>query len=181
MNFIETEIKDLILIVPEKFGDNRGWFFESYNYQKYSSNGITTRFVQDNHSLSVQKGVLRGMHFQLAPYAQSKLVRCTRGKIYDVAIDLRKNSPTYLKWFGVELSDENQHQLFIPKGFAHGFITLSENCEVQYKVDEYYNKESDRSIRYDDPIINIKWPIEVKSISEKDKNAPFLAETDVNF
>jgi dTDP-4-dehydrorhamnose 3,5-epimerase len=181
MELIKTEIEDLYIIEPEVFKDNRGWFMESYSAQKFKENGIDIEFIQDNHSLSKEKGVLRGLHFQLDPKSQTKLVRCTRGKIYDVAVDLREGSPTYKKWFGVELSAENKKQFLIPKGFAHGFLTLTENTEVQYKVDEYYAPEYDRSIRFDDPEINVEWGIEDPILSEKDKNAPLFKNSDCNF
>ena len=181
MKFLETNIKDLLVIEPILFGDSRGWFTESYNYQDFKSNGVTINFIQDNHSYSATKGVLRGLHFQNNPNAQTKLVRCTRGKIWDVAVDLRKSSPTYLKWFGIELSEENHKMLLIPQGFAHGFITLESNSEVQYKVDNFYDKSSDRSIKYDDPMINIQWPKIEVILSDKDKNAPLLRDSDVNF
>ena len=160
MELIKTEIEDLYIIETKVFEDNRGWFTESYSAKKFKDNGIDIEFIQDNHSLSKEKGVLRGLHFQLQPKAQTKLVRCTRGSIYDVAVDLREGSPTFKNWFGVELSAENKKQFLIPKGFAHGFLTLSDNSEVQYKVDEYYAPEYDRSIRFDDPEINVDWGIE---------------------
>jgi dTDP-4-dehydrorhamnose 3,5-epimerase len=181
MELIKTEIEDLYIIEPQVFKDNRGWFMESYSAQKLKEKGIDVEFIQDNHSLSIERGVLRGLHFQLTPKAQTKLVRCTRGEIYDIAVDLREGSPTYKKWFGVELSAENKKQFLIPKGFAHGFLTLSNNTEVQYKVDEYYAPEYDRSIRFDDSEINVNWGIENPILSEKDKSAPLLKESDCNF
>mgnify|MGYP000919121828 CR=1 FL=1 len=180
MRKIKTSINDLFIIETDVFGDNRGWFTETYNKQKYSNLGIDIEFVQDNHSKSLEKGTLRGLHFQNEPFAQTKLVRCTKGKVYDVAVDLRKGSPTFLKWFGVELSEDNHLQLFIPKGFGHGFVTLTENAEVQYKVDNFYSKQHDRTIRFDDPKIGVNWGIANPILSEKDKNAPFL-KSDVNF
>ena len=181
MKFIKTDIRDLLVIEPIVFGDNRGWFSESYNYEIFKQNGIDNVFVQDNHSFSKQKGTLRGLHFQNKPKAQTKLVRCTKGRIWDVAVDLRKSSSTYLKWFGVELTEENHKMLLVPQGFAHGFITLEANCEVQYKVDNIYDKHSDRSIIYNDPEISIKWPEMEVVLSDKDKNSPFLKDSDVNF
>jgi dTDP-4-dehydrorhamnose 3,5-epimerase len=181
MNFEKTPIKNLFIIRPQVFGDSRGWFSETYNQQTFGKNNIEIRFVQDNHSYSVQKGVLRGLHFQNDPFAQTKLVRCTKGKIWDVAVDLRKSSKTYLKWFGIELSAENHLMLLIPQGFAHGFVTLENDCEVQYKVDNPYDKTSDRSIKFDDSSIGIQWPIYDVILSEKDRNAPFLKDSDVNF
>lgn len=181
MKYVITDINDLFVIEPNVIGDHRGWFFESYNQNDFKKNDIDITFIQDNHSYSAQKGVLRGLHFQIDPKAQSKLVRCTRGSIWDVAVDLRKSSPTYLKWFGLELSAENHKMLMIPKGFAHGFITLKDNSEVQYKVDSLYDKASDRSIRFDDPDINVSWPKMDVILSDKDKFAPFLNDSDVNF
>jgi len=181
MKITLTEIKDLLIIEPKVFGDNRGWFFESYSKLKLSEYGIECDFVQDNHSFSAQKGTLRGLHFQLNPKAQAKLVRCTRGAILDVAVDLRKGSPTYKKWVAIELSAENKKQFFIPKGFAHGFLTLTDNVEVQYKTDDYYAPEYDRSIAYNDGDLNINWGIKDPILSEKDRNAPLLCDSDVNF
>ena len=181
MNIVKTEIEDVLIIEPKVFGDHRGWFTETYSKEKFKELGIYIDFIQDNHSLSAQKGTLRGLHFQLNPKAQTKLVRCTKGKILDVAVDIRKGSPTYKKWVAVELTEENKKQLLVPKGFAHGFITLTENVEVQYKVDEYYSPENDRSIRFDDPEINVDWGIENPILSDKDLNAPMLSESDINF
>jgi dTDP-4-dehydrorhamnose reductase/dTDP-4-dehydrorhamnose 3,5-epimerase len=181
MKFIQTEVKDLTIIEPNVFGDSRGWFSESYNKSVLEKYNIHIEFVQDNHSYSAQKGVLRGLHFQNEPFAQTKLVRCTKGKIWDVAVDLRKSSPTYLKWFGLELSADNHKMLLVPKGFAHGFVTLEDHTEVQYKVDNLYDKPSDRSIKYNDPQIGIQWPILDVILSDKDLNAPFLKDSDVNF
>ena len=178
----DSLIPDVKIIEPRVFGDNRGWFFESYNKEKMTASGLDMEFIQDNHSLSVPKYTVRGIHFQNNPYAQSKLVRCTRGRIMDYAIDLRKGSKTYLEWMAFELSAENKKQLFIPRGFGHVFVTLEENCEVQYKVDNIYSKADERSIRYDDPSIGIQWPEEMEPIlSEKDANAPYLAGCDCNF
>ncbi|MDK2886827.1 MAG: dTDP-4-dehydrorhamnose 3,5-epimerase [Thermosipho sp. (in: thermotogales)] len=183
---IETELEGVYIIKPSIFVDNRGWFMESYNYYDFKIIGINIIFIQDNHSYTAKKGTIRGIHFQINPKAQTKLVRCTKGKILDIAVDLRKGSPTYKKWIAIELSEENKNMLLIPKGFGHAFLTLKDNVEVQYKVDEYYSKEHDRSIRYDDPEININWDLEKYGIekvilSEKDKKAPFLKDSDVNF
>lgn len=181
MKIIKTEIKEVLIIEPEVFGDHRGWFTETYSKEKFKELGIGIDFIQDNHSFSAGKGTLRGLHFQLAPRAQTKLVRCTKGEILDVAVDIRKGSPTYKKWVAVKLSEENKKQLLIPKGFAHGFITLTDNVETQYKVDEYYSQKDDRSIRFDDPEIEIEWELETPILSDKDLNAPFLQFSDVNF
>ncbi len=181
MNIIRTEIEDVLIIEPKVFGDHRGWFTETYSKAKFQELGIDIEFVQDNHSMSSQKGTLRGLHFQTSPKAQTKLVRCIKGKILDVAVDLRKGSSTYKQWVGVELSEENKKQLLIPKGFAHGFLTLTDDVEVQYKVDEYYAPECDRSIRFDDPEIGVEWGIEDPILSEKDLKAPLLKDSDVDF
>ncbi|WP_162151122.1 dTDP-4-dehydrorhamnose 3,5-epimerase [Haploplasma modicum] len=181
MKKIETGINDLFIIEPNVFGDNRGWFTESYNKESFKKIGINIDFIQDNHSYSKEKGVLRGLHLQTEPKAQTKLVRCTKGKILDVAVDLRRNSPTYLKHFAVELSEDNKLQLLIPKGFAHGFVTLTNDVEVQYKVDEYYSKEHDRSIKYNDILFDIDWGIDNFILSDKDKNAISYEKSDILF
>jgi dTDP-4-dehydrorhamnose reductase/dTDP-4-dehydrorhamnose 3,5-epimerase len=181
MNITKTKIDDVLILEPRVFGDHRGWFTETYSKTKFQELGIEIEFVQDNHSMSAQKGTLRGLHFQINPKGQTKLVRCTKGKILDVAVDLRKGSSTYKKWVGVELSEENKKQLLIPKGFAHGFLTLTDNVEVQYKVDEYYAPECDRSIQFDDPEIGVDWGIEEPILSEKDLKAPLLKDSDVDF
>lgn len=181
MKIINTNIGDLIIIEPKVIFDHRGWFSESYNKSEFIQNGIDIDFVQDNHSLSSKRGVLRGLHFQNNPMAQTKLIRCTKGRIWDVAVDLRKSSSTYLQWFGIELSEENHKMLMVPRGFAHGFITLEDKCEVQYKVDNFYDKSLERSLRFNDPRIGIQWPKMNIFISDKDKNAPLLEELDVNF
>jgi len=181
MKIVETEIPEVKIIELDVFGDNRGWFTESYNKKKLFDLGINVDFIQDNHSFSAEKGTLRGIHFQNNPMAQSKLVRCTRGKILDLAVDLRKNSPTYKKAISIELSEENKKMFFVPAGFGHGFLTLSENTEVQYKVDNYYSAEHDRSIRFDDPELAIDWGVQDPILSDKDKNAPLLKNSDINF
>ncbi len=181
MEIIKTEIEEVKIIKPAVFGDNRGWFYESYNKEKLAVLGIETVFVQDNRSYSAAKGTLRGIHFQKNPMAQTKLISCTRGKILDVAVDLRKGSPTYLKWVSVELSEENKLMLYIPKGFGHGFVTLTEDVEVLYKVDEFYSRENDRSIKFNDEEIGVNWGIDSPVLSEKDLNAPLLKDSDVDF
>lgn len=167
-------IKDIILITPRKFLDNRGFFSETYNQDKYKDIGLTLPFVQDNQSLSRQKGVVRGLHCQLAPYEQGKLVRCSRGAIWDVAVDARSSSPTYGEWVGAELSEDNGSQLWIPSGFLHGFVTLTENAEVNYKCTALYNKEAERSVLWNCPHLNILWPMGEYApvLSEKDQVAP---------
>jgi dTDP-4-dehydrorhamnose 3,5-epimerase len=181
MNVIPTELSGVYIIEPQVFGDNRGWFMETYSQINFEKHGIDVTFVQDNHSFSAQKGTLRGLHFQNSPMAQTKLVSCTRGAIMDVAVDIRKGSPNYKKWVAVELSEENKKQLFIPKGFAHAFLTLTDNVEVQYKVDEFYSKECDRSIRYNDSSIGVDWGDIKPVLSDKDKNAALLDDSDANF
>ncbi|MFA5283148.1 MAG: dTDP-4-dehydrorhamnose 3,5-epimerase [Bacilli bacterium] len=175
-------LNGVFVIEPDYFYDERGYYSETFSERSLSDHSfIAPRFVQDGESLSIKKGIVRGIHFQLVPKAQSKLVRCIQGRVFDVAVDLRKKSPTYKQWIGVELSPENKKQLFIPKGFGHAFMTLVDDCIVQYKVDELYYKEFDRSIRFDDPEIGIKWPLANPLKSEKDRLAPSLKESDVNF
>jgi len=183
IDVVETKLADVFEIIPPKFGDDRGFFSETYNAEKLAAHGIELNFVQDNHSLSRSAGVLRGLHFQRDPWAQDKLVRVTRGAVFDVAVDIRKNSPNYGKWVGVELTAEKGNQLLVPRGFAHGFLTLTPDTEFLYKVTNFYSKEEDRSIRFDDPAIGIEWPTlsEELTLSEKDKNAPLLAECDNTF
>ncbi|MEH7440151.1 dTDP-4-dehydrorhamnose 3,5-epimerase [Neobacillus drentensis] len=182
MNVIETALQGVKIIEPKVFGDHRGWFMETYSVSIFEESGIDIGFVQDNQSFSASKGTLRGLHYQLNPKAQTKLVRCTKGAIFDVAVDIRKESPTYGKWFGIELSADNKKQLLIPKGFAHGFMTLTEDVEVQYKVDELYAPEFDRGIIWNDPAIGIEWPINIKPVlSAKDENAPLLSAAENNF
>ncbi|UXN60020.1 dTDP-4-dehydrorhamnose 3,5-epimerase [Phyllobacterium zundukense] len=168
-------------IKPPKFGDDRGFFSETYNAQALAKAGIDLQFVQDNHSLSAAKGVLRGLHYQLPPRAQDKLVRVVSGSILDVVVDIRKSSPTFGKWLALEVSATKWNQILVPKGFAHGFLTLEENTEVIYKVTDYYSPEHDRNIRFDDPSIGIEWPFEAAAIqlSDKDRKAPLLDGADI--
>lgn len=181
MTLNETAVNGVFEIEPKIFGDNRGWFYESYSKEEFEKLGITAEFVQDNRSFSAQKGTLRGLHCQTDPKAQSKLITCLKGAILDVAVDIRKGSPTYMKWVAVELNEENKKMLFIPKGCLHGFLTLTDNVEVSYKVDETYSPENDRSVRYCDGEIGVEWGIEDPILSEKDKNAPLLKDSDVSF
>lgn len=182
MKVTETKLPGVYLIELDVFGDARGWFMESWSKRKFEEGGLYVDFLQDNHSYSAEKGTLRGLHYQLNPMAQAKLLRATRGTIFDVAVDIRKGSPNYAKWVGYELSAENKRQLFIPRGFAHGFITLTDDVEVQYKADNYYAPDCDGNIRWDDPEIGIQWPIEPTILSDKDKKAPLLKErTNLNF
>lgn len=182
MNFLETSLNGVFVLEPVVHGDYRGWFIETYSSENFNKAGIELNFIQDNHSFSASKGTLRGLHYQTNPKAQTKLVRCTKGAIFDVAVDIRKGSSTYGKWFGIELSEVNKKQLLVPKGFAHGFMTISEDAEVQYKVDEVYSPENDRGIIWNDPAIDIQWPIDIDPVlSQKDKKAPLLKNADNNF
>jgi dTDP-4-dehydrorhamnose 3,5-epimerase len=182
MKIEKTPIQDLVVIHPTVFEDSRGYFFEAYNKAKFEENGITYNFIQDNQSFS-KRGVIRGLHLQIKPFAQAKLVRVLEGEILDVAVDLRKNSPTYGQHFSVLLSAENKKQLMVPHGFAHGFSVLSETASVLYKVDEVYHKDSERGIRYDDPTLNIDWKIEGKDaiVSDKDIILPTFDQIDWSF
>ncbi|MDX2002018.1 MAG: dTDP-4-dehydrorhamnose 3,5-epimerase [Chitinophagales bacterium] len=182
MNIIETGIPGLLEIEPKVFTDPRGYFFESYNDQVFKANGLNYHFVQDNQSKS-GKGVLRGLHFQRPPFAQAKLVRVLSGSVLDVAVDIRRGSPTYGKWHSVILTAEKNNQMLIPRGFAHGFLVLTETAEFFYKCDNFYNKESDGGIRFDDPGINIDWGTGVEHLilSDKDKVLPMLSEIDNPF
>jgi dTDP-4-dehydrorhamnose 3,5-epimerase len=182
MAFYQTDLPGILIFEPTVFEDSRGYFYESYNEKVFQSAGINLCFVQDNQSSS-SYGVIRGLHYQLPPNAQSKLVRALYGTILDVAVDIRKGSPTYGKVFSIELSAQNKKQLFIPKGFAHGFSVLSEKAEVLYKCDAFYNKESDAGICYNDPDLDIDWgiPKDKSIISDKDKLLPFLDAAKNNF
>ena len=175
MKIEQTPIKDLQIIIPTVFTDERGYFFEAYHQQKLEDLGLSIDFIQDNQSFS-QKGTIRGLHYQNPPYAQSKLVRVLSGEIIDVAVDLRKDSPTFGQHYSILLSAENQKQLFIPQGFAHGFSVLSETATILYKCDQMYHKESEGGIRFDDTELNIDWGVEVQSavVSEKDMALPSL-------
>ena len=181
MKVIKTDIEGLFIIEPKIFGDNRGWFMESWSQKKMEEAGLYYSFVQDNHSFSAIKGTLRGLHFQKGEHSQAKLVRCAKGAVLDVAVDLRKGSPTYKKWLAVELSAENKKQFLIPRGFAHGFLTLSDDVEFLYKADNYYNFESDRNIIWNDTDIDVDWGIKNPILSEKDAKAPKLCDSDANF
>lgn len=176
MKIISTKLQDVKIIECDVFGDHRGFFTESYTKEKFHKHGIINDFIQDNHSLSVESGVLRGMHFQTNPKAQTKLIRVTTGAIYDVLVDMRIGSPSYGKWESYILSEYNQRQLLIPKGFAHGFCTITGNVNVQYKVDEVYSPQNDAGIAYDDPDIGIVWPMTNLILSEKDTKHPRLKD-----
>jgi dTDP-4-dehydrorhamnose 3,5-epimerase len=181
MKIIPTALSGLVIIEPEIHGDHRGFFMESYHAGKLAAQGITIDFVQDNHSLSEEVGVLRGLHYQLNPHAQTKLVRVISGSIYDVAVDIRPSSPTFGQWAGVTLSAANKRQLLVPQGFAHGFCTLEPQTQVVYKVDAYYSPQHDRGILWSDPAIGIAWPTAAPILSEKDEKHPLLKEAEVNF
>lgn len=176
MKFEKTKIEGVYIITPDVFGDNRGFFMESWSQRKMEEAGLHYDFVQDNHSMSAVKGTLRGIHFQKGEWCQAKLVRCTRGAVLDVAVDLRKKSPTYKQWVAVELSADNKKQFLIPRGFGHGFVTLTDDVEFLYKADNYYAPEADGGIRWNDPDIAVDWGMENPILSEKDKKNPFLRD-----
>ncbi len=182
MKIIETPLSGLLIIEPSVFEDHRGYFFESFHQQRYTDLGIDTGFIQDNESKS-DRGVVRGLHYQLNPFAQAKLVRVVIGAVYDVALDLRKGSPTFGEWFGIELDENNKKQLFIPRGFAHGFSVLSETAIFSYKCDNVYNKEAERAINPFDAKLAINWQLNESEwkVSEKDQIAPMLADAEINF
>lgn len=178
MNVIKTDIEGVLIIEPQVFGDERGYFFESFNAERFlAQTGVEVTFVQDNESRS-KRGVLRGLHFQRAPHAQAKLVRVVRGRVLDVAVDIRPESPTFGKYVATELSGESHRQMFIPKGFAHGYVVLEDDTVFQYKCDEFYHPESEDGIAWNDPQIGIDWGIPESELilSEKDKNRPLLSE-----
>lgn len=176
MKITKTKLEGVVIIEPDVFGDNRGFFMESWNKKKMAEAGLDYDFVQDNHSKSTIKGTLRGIHFQKGDKAQAKLVRCVKGAVLDVAVDLRRNSPTFKQWIGVELSEENKKQLLIPHGFGHGFVTLTDDVEFLYKADNYYAPEADAGIRWNDQEIGVEWGVENPILSEKDRNNPFLED-----
>ena len=176
MKFEKTKLEGVVIITPDVFGDHRGFFMESWSEHKMEEAGLHYNFVQDNHSMSSVKGTLRGIHFQKGDKAQAKLVRCVKGAVLDVAVDLRHESPTYKQWIAVELSAENKKQLMIPRGFGHGFVTLTDEVEFLYKADNYYAPEADGGIRWNDPEIGVDWGIEKPILSAKDEKNPFLKE-----
>ena len=178
MNKVETSIPGVFIIEPVVYFDKRGWFMESYNQIEFSENGLHVVFIQDNHSLTMKSGCIRGIHYQARPYWQTKLVRCINGRVLDIIVDLRIDSPTYLSHVKIEISSKNKKQVYIPKGCGHAFISLEDDSEVEYKVDIPYRKEFDRAIRFDDPNISIDWPTENAQLSEKDLDAPYISEID---
>ena len=183
MKVTETQLKDAVIIEPQVFGDNRGWFSETYSKKKFEEIGIFTEFVQDNASRSATKGTVRGLHCQTEPFAQTKLVSCTRGAVKDVIVDIRKGSPTYGKHVAVELTEDNHRQFFIPRGFAHGFAVLSEEAVFQYKCDSYYAPQSEGAIAWNDPDLDIDWgvPADKVLLSEKDSRHPRLRDAEIPF
>lgn len=181
MKLTPLKLEGASLLEPVVHGDHRGFFMESYNEQVMKQLGVNYNFIQDNQSLSVDPGVLRGLHYQLNPKAQTKLIRVLAGAIYDVILDIRRSSLTYGQWIGVILSEHNKRQLLVPKGFAHGFCTLMPNTQVLYKVDEYYSPEHDRGILWNDPALNIDWPVTEPLLSDKDRNHPTFADAEMNF
>lgn len=178
-----TPLPGVLILTPRRFGDSRGFFSESWNKRTLAEHGLNYDFVQDNHSLSAQVGTVRGLHFQAPPHAQDKLVRCGRGRLFDVAVDIRKGSPTYGKWFGVELSFENGKQLLVPAGFLHGFVTREPDTEIIYKCTDYYAPEADGAVRFDDADIGIDWNLgdDPAILSDKDSAAPLLRDLDSPF
>ena len=175
MIFRETTLKGAFVIEMEKFEDKRGFFAEAWCQKEAEANGLVSRMVRTNISFNRKRGTLRGMHYQVAPYEEVKLVRCTRGAIYDVIIDMRPDSPTYRKWTGVELTAENYRALYVPEHFAHGFQTLEDTTEITYQVSQFYSPESARGVRYDDPLFAIEWPLQVEVISDKDLGWPYCS------
>ena len=181
MKFTKTKLDGVVIIEPDVFGDHRGFFMESWSEKKMEEAGLYYKFVQDNHSMSAVKGTLRGIHFQKGDKAQAKLVRCVRGAVLDVAVDLRHDSPTYKQWEAVVLSEENKKQLLIPRGFGHGFVTLTDEVEFLYKADNYYAPEADAGIRWNDPEIGVEWGVENPILSAKDEKNPFLKDLGILF
>jgi dTDP-4-dehydrorhamnose 3,5-epimerase len=172
MIFRETELRGAFLVEPEMLEDNRGFFARAWCKREFERHGLVGTLAQSNISFNRKAGTLRGMHYQLAPHEEVKLVRCTKGAIYDVIIDLRRQSPTYLEWFAVELTADNYKMVYVPKGFAHGYQTQLDNTEVFYQVSDFYTPAAEQGVRYDDPIFEIRWPMDVQAISDKDRNLP---------
>lgn len=181
MKIKRTKLEGVLIIEPDVFGDPRGFFMESYSKTKFEQLGLEFDFVQDNQSLSVQPGVIRGLHYQLHPKAQTKLVRALTGALYDVVVDIRKGSSTFGEWIGVLLSEDNKRQLLVPKGFAHGICTLVPHTQILYKVDQFYSPEHDRGILWNDPDIGIEWPVSEPILSAKDQGQPLLKDAEINF
>lgn len=176
MKIEKTTLEGVLILTPQRFGDDRGWFTETWNAPRLAAAGVDIAFVQDSHSMSASVGTLRGLHYQRPPHAQDKLVRCTRGLIFDVAVDFRAGSPAFGQWFGIELSPGNGMQLLVPKGFLHGFVTRAPDTEVQYKCSDVYAPDCDGGVRWDDPAIGIDWGVAAPVLSAKDAIAPLLAD-----
>lgn len=174
MIFEETTLKGLFIIKPQVFEDHRGWFFRSFDEILFQEKGLKTKWLQSNHSYTAKAGTVRGMHFQYPPHAECKLIRCVAGKVFDVAVDIRKDSPTFLKWLGVELSAENKQSIFIPEGFAHGFQALSDDAELIYMHTETYHKESESGLHHLDPGLKINWPLPIGIVSERDQQFSYI-------
>lgn len=174
MIFTETELKGAFIIEPEPIHDERGFFARTWSQEEFLQRGLNPRMVQQNISLNTLRGTLRGMHFQVNPHQEAKLVRCTAGSIFDVLVDLREGSPTFHKWIGLELSSNNRRMLYVPEAFAHGFQTLEDNTEVAYQISEYYHPEAARGLRWDDPVLAIDWPLPATVVSQRDKQHPLL-------
>ncbi|WP_407474985.1 dTDP-4-dehydrorhamnose 3,5-epimerase [Sulfitobacter sp. PM12] len=183
MKIEKTLLPGVLVLTPARFGDHRGFFSESYSFKALAERGITTQFVQDNHSLSMTQGTIRGLHFQAPPHAQYKLVRCGRGALFDVAVDIRNGSPTYGQWYGAELSFENGKQMLVPAGFAHGFVTRTQDTEIIYKCSDYYAQETEGAVAWNDPEVGIDWGLGGMTpvLSDKDANAPALADLNSPF
>lgn len=181
LNIIKTKIPGVLIIEPQKHQDKRGYFLESYNEKTFKNQGLDISFVQDNLAFSEEAGTLRGLHYQLFPQAQTKLVSVTSGAIFDVVVDIRHNSPTYGQWIGEVISMENKRQLLVPKGFAHGYCTIQNKTQIFYKVDEFYSPEHDRGIAWNDPALAIDWPTSTPILSDKDGKHPVLADAEINF
>lgn len=181
MEITKTKLEGVVIIEPAVFGDKRGFFMESWSKRAFAEAGLDYEFVQDNHSASTVKGTLRGIHFQRGEAAQAKLVRCTKGAVLDVAVDLRPDSPTYKQWIGVELSADNKRQLLIPRGFGHAFLTLTDEVEFMYKADNFYAPEADGGIRWNDPELAVDWGIEEPILSDKDSKSPWLKDAVTGF
>lgn len=181
MKIETTALPGVLILTPPRFGDARGWFSETWNGPKLAAAGVNVAFVQDNHSMSAAVGTLRGLHYQRPPHAQDKLVRCSKGAVLDVAVDVRRGSPTYGKWLGIEISAEDGRQVLVPKGFLHGFVTRAPDTEVQYKCSDVYAPDCDGGIRWNDPEIGVDWGVSEPVLSAKDQAAPFLRDWDSPF
>ena len=176
MQFDQTFLSGLYIINLDLFTDERGWFARTYCKREFEHIGHHKEWVQMNHSFTKEKGALRGLHYQYPPFNEAKLIRCISGSIYDVAVDIRKDSPTFLKWYGTELSVENKKMIYIPEGFAHGFQALTNDCEIMYHHTDFYTQDAEGGIKYDDPFVKINWPLAINGVSERDQKHPYLSE-----